>query len=164
MLQRVQTLFLTGVIVFLGLMFVFPIWEKANPESGRKLVLDVYFMYDYQAAGASANQWEVVHKTPVFYIAATVVLAALMALYVIFRYDNRPLQIKLNAFNAFLVMATIAMCAWFIYMGEIEIGEHLMGTFKPGFFLPVGALLCISLANRFIKKDEDLVRSVDRIR
>ena len=33
-----------------------------------------------------------------------------------------------------------------------------------GLFLPAAALICNMIANRFIRKDERLVRSVDRIR
>ena len=62
------------------------------------------------------------------------------------------------------MMAYIALATYFIYHGESKIGMETRGIFKPGYFLPLGAMILNSLANRFIKKDEDLVRSVDRIR
>jgi hypothetical protein len=145
-------------------MFAFPLWENTDADQDKKMVLDVYYLYEYRASVAEPDQWTLENRTPVFYMAFAAGVAALLTLYVIFRYDNRILQIKLNALNAFLVMVTIAISAWFIYNAEIEMGENQMGRFLPGFFMPVGALLCISLANRFIKRDEDLVRSVDRIR
>jgi hypothetical protein len=62
------------------------------------------------------------------------------------------------------MMAYIATATYFIYQGETELGMDIRGMFKPGYFLPLGAMIFNSLANRYIKKDEDLVRSVDRIR
>ena len=61
-------------------------------------------------------------------------------------------------------MAYIAAATYLIYKGENSLGMESRGLFKPGYFLPLGAMILNSLANRFIKKDEDLVRSVDRIR
>jgi hypothetical protein len=164
MIQRVQTLFLLGVIVCLGLMFIFPIWEKSSEVSGVRQSLDVFYYYEYEHTGAGNSAWTETGRMPAFYIAALAGLAALLALYVIFRYDRRLLQIKLNALNAFFMMALIAAMAYLIYQGEQDLGFQLRGHFKAGFFLPVAALVLNSLASRFIRKDEALVKSVDRIR
>lgn len=164
MIQRVQTLFLLAVAITMGLLFVFPIWEKSNLSKTRKVELDALYYYEYEAASASSAGWEEVSITPVFYIGIAAGLSAILAIIVIFLFKNRILQMKLSALNAFLIMASLGISAYFIYNGENEMGFESKGVFKPGFFLPVGALLLNSLANRFIKKDEKLVRSVDRIR
>ena len=164
MIQRVQTLFLLGVIVCLGLMFIFPIWEISGEDSGIRQSLDVFYFYEYAKTGTGIDGWTETSRIPAFYIAALAGLAALLALYVIFRYDRRMLQIKLNALNAFLIMALIAAMAYLIYQGEQELNFQWKGSYKIGFFLPVGALILIALANRFIRKDEALVKSIDRIR
>ena len=164
MIQRVQTILLVGVIICLGLMFFFPIWEKSNTQSGTMVSLDVYYLYEFKSADAGSNEWFETSRKPVFYLAGLAGIAALMALYVIFRYDKRPLQIMLNALNAFLIMALIGTMAYLIYEAENQVGIQMKDSFKAGFFLPVGALALISFANRFIRKDEALVKSVDRIR
>jgi hypothetical protein len=164
MIQRVQTLFLLGVIVCLGLMFIVPIWEISSEDSGIRQSLDVFYLYEYASAGTGMEGWTETSRTPAFYIAGLAGLAALLALYVVFRYDKRMLQIKLNALNAFLIMALIAAMAYLIYQGEQELSFQLKGTYKVGFFLPLAALILNSIANRFIRKDEALVKSVDRIR
>lgn len=71
---------------------------------------------------------------------------------------------KLCALNAFLMMATLGITAYFIYNGENALGFEGRGLFRAGFFMPVVGLILNSLASRFIRKDEKLVRSVDRIR
>lgn len=45
-----------------------------------------------------------------------------------------------------------------------EIAAEVAGSYQPGFWAILAAMVCNMLANRFIRKDEALVRSVDRIR
>ena len=49
--------------------------------------------------------------------------------------------------------------------GQQEFAPDSMGQYMlPGFFLPAIAMVFNILANRFIRRDENLVRSVDRLR
>lgn len=43
-------------------------------------------------------------------------------------------------------------------------GEFIDSVKGIGVFLPLGSIVLLVLANRAIQKDEDLVKSVDRIR
>jgi hypothetical protein len=47
---------------------------------------------------------------------------------------------------------------------ESLLQPELQGNYLMGFYLPVVALLFNLLSNRFIRKDEMLVKSADRIR
>ena len=161
MIQRVQTLFLLGVIICMALVIVFPVWEKTYPESGVKLTLDAFYWHEYQK---DENSWVLTATKQMFYLSGLSAIVCLLALFSIFQFKNRTLQIKVGALNAFLMMASIATATYFIYQGEIKMDMETRGIFKLGYFLPLGAMIFNSLANRFIKKDEDLVRSVDRIR
>jgi glucan phosphoethanolaminetransferase (alkaline phosphatase superfamily) len=161
MIQRVQTLFLLGLIVCMALLFIFPIWEKVNPDTGTKYALDAFYWMELTE---NPEGWEVINSKPAYYLAGLAALSCLVALYSIFQFKKRLTQIKLGAVNAFVIMAFVATATYFIYTGENQIGYEARGIFKPGYFLPLGALLFNSLANRFIRKDEKLVRSVDRIR
>jgi hypothetical protein len=164
MIQRVQTLFLLGMIICMALVFVFPIWEKTNPESSVKYTLDAFYWYEFAKNSSSGDAWEVVHSKQIFYLAGLSVVSCFVALFSIFQYKKRLFQMKLGALNAFVLMAFVAVATYFIYQGENQIEFESKGVFKVGYFLPLGTLLFNSLANRFIKKDEKLVRSVDRIR
>jgi len=146
----------------MALLFVFEIWEKTNPESGMRYTLDAFYWEELAPNSEGSDGWKVVSSKQTFYLAGLV--SCLVALYSIFQYKNRLTQLKLGAVNAFIIMAYVATATYFIYTGEKEIGYESRGIFKPGYFLPLAALLLNSLANRFIKKDEKLVRSVDRIR
>lgn len=163
MIQRVQSLLLLGVIICLALAVTFPIWEKTNPSTGIKYAMDAFYWQEFKESDNAS--WEMITSRPTYYIAGIGALVCLIALFSIFQFKKRGLQMKLGALNAFLMMVYIAMATYFIYQGESKIGIETRGIFKPGFFLPLGGMILNSLANRFIKKDEKLVRSsYDRIR
>lgn len=164
MIQRIQSLFLLGVVICMALIAVFPIWEKTNPEAGLKYTMDAFYWLEYSNSGNESGEWTLTATKQIFYLAGIGALVCLVALFSLFQFKKRVLQIKLGALNAFLMMAFIATAAYFIYQGESKIGMETRGVFNVGFFLPLGGMIFNSLANRFIKKDEDLVRSVDRIR
>ena len=97
-------------------------------------------------------------------IAALAVLAVVVALVEIFQYKNRLNQIKLGALNALLMAIALASSWYFSYQAETWVAPETQGNYDAGFFvLPIALLLNI-LANRFIRRDDKLVRSVDRLR
>lgn len=164
MIQRIQTIFLLGLIICMALVVVFPIWEKSNPQTGIKYTLDAFYWQEYQQSESDFNAWDLTATKQTFYLAGFSAIVCLLAVYSMFQFKKRTFQIKLGAINAFLMMAYIATATYLIYQGENKMGMDIRGVFKPGYFLPLGAMIFNSLANRYIKKDEDLVKSVDRIR
>jgi len=164
MIQRIQTLFLSGIIICMALFLSLPIWEKTNPDKGITYTMDAFYWREYQTPTQDGALPQLMVENTMIYLAILAVAVSLVALYSIFQYRKRMFQIKLGALNAFLMMALIAIATYFIYNGENAIGYEDKGEFKPGYFVPLAAMILNSLANRFIKKDEDLVRSVDRIR
>ena len=164
MIQRVQTLFLIGVVICMALAVEFPIWEKTSPDSEVKYALDAFYWKEFQKNDSDSKAWDLAISRPSFYLAGVGILVCLSTLFSIFQFKRRTTQIKIGALNAFLMMVYIALATYFIYRGESKIGMDARGIFKAGYFFPLGAMILNSLANRFIKKDEDLVRSVDRIR
>lgn len=88
------------------------------------------------------------------------ILLALMILINIGLYKKRPLQIRVN--QMVWVLFTL-FWGGFVYM----IIQHQAANFKQ--FLPDLSIaflgeVALLLANRFIKKDEALIRSLDRLR
>jgi len=145
-------------------VIIFPIWEKADAAEGQKFVLDTFYWQEFNQTEDAPNSWTLQVTKPTYYLSGVAAVVCLIALYSIFQYKNRTTQIKFGALNAFMMMLFIAISTFLIYQGESRIGMDSRGTFKPGYFLPLAGMILNSLANRFIKKDEDLVRSVDRIR
>jgi hypothetical protein len=52
----------------------------------------------------------------------------------------------------------------FVYQSLNVSGEADVSEKGIGILLPVFSIVCLVLANKAIKKDEDLVKSVDRLR
>ncbi len=162
MLQRIQSIFLLGVGLCMGLMLIFNIWQETNLEEGQQAVLNAYYLTVVEAQNDSNTQMASEQGTWV--IAILAVLATLTAFYAIFRYDNRLTQIKLGALNSLFMGGALGCSVWYSFEGEKIVDEAARGSYDIGFILPCIALLLNVMANRFIRRDEKLVRSVDRLR
>ena len=85
-----------------------------------------------------------------------------LALVSIFVYKNRKQQMKLCRIGALLTLAEIVFIV-ISYVNTKEIAQSEPNFGYVIFILPISTL-CFLLAAKAIKKDEDLVKSVDRIR
>ncbi len=162
MLQRIQTLFLLGIAGCMGAYCFLPIWEKTSQDGVQKMTLDAFGFKTWTAN--SSGGWDLLnHEFPYFILIGSCIVIGVV-FYSIFRYDNRLTQIKLGALIAFLIMATVALSVYVLLKNEMNFNAGAKGNYLVGFFIPLGALILNSIANRFIRKDEKLVKSVDRLR
>ena len=162
MIQRIQTIFLFVAAVAMICMLFFPIWQKVN-EARTEMALMNAISLSYMQLDADGEMIEKASKDT-FYIAILAVISAVIAGFSIFQYNNRLRQIQLGAANSFIVFVTMMVCLYFTLKSEAVLEPKIQGTYLIGFYFPVVALLCNMLANRFIRRDEQLVRSADRIR
>lgn len=167
MLQRVQSLFLLGVAISMILILFFPIWEEESETQNQETTLDAYALTLISTEGTDpqVNQEEsgqVQEEENAIVIAILAVVAAITAFYEIFKYKTRLTQMKLGALNNLLILGVLGASWYYSFQGE----EYLpgQGSYEIGFFLPAIAILFNILANRYIRRDEKLVRSVDRLR
>lgn len=137
MIQRIQTLYLLIAFIVTGLLpFVFPLWTLANGN-------DFLFMQ---------NQLYVI----LFGLSTT------MSLLSIISYKNRQHQFVIGRLNIILNLILLGL---FVYHSLNLSGETPAVSEKGiGMFLPILAIVLLGFANKAIKKDEDLVKSVDRLR
>ena len=104
-------------------------------------------------------------ETKILYlISGIAILSALVACFSIFKFKKRPLQLKLGMFNTLLLCGVLGTMFYYQNAANNIFDPEKYGQFKIGFFLPVIALLFNILANKYIRKDEKLVRSVERMR
>jgi len=167
MLQRVQTIFMTIAATAMILLLFFPVWEKAdgNFEAAQReyAIMDV-FQLRYEQQTMATGEVELLGTQDTFLLSAGAIAAALVMLFSITRYKNRMTQVKLNALFSLLTAATLVGMYLYISKANQLFDPQIQGTFLVGFYLPIVAMLNNFLANRFIRKDEQLVRSADRIR
>ena len=92
------------------------------------------------------------------------VLSGAVSLAAIFLFRKRPLQVRLAVSSAVasVLLAVLAGFVMFQIFQQMPVGGS--AQYGSGLALPVAALVFNWLAVRFIRKDERLVRSMDRLR
>ncbi len=136
MIQRIQSIYLLLVFLISGVLSLFiPLWK--NMEG-----VGVY---------AAQNQWHVVLFG----------LSAALSVFSLLSYKKRQTQFVYNRINILLNFILIGL---FVYQTLSLSGETNVSEKGIGMFLPLVSIILLVLANKAIKKDEDLVKSADRIR
>lgn len=137
MIQRIQTLYLLLAFVITGVLpFVFPLWTTTDGK-------DFLFMQ---------NQLYVI----LFGLSTTLTLLSIIS------YKKRQNQFVIGRLNIILNLILLGL---FVYRSLNLSGETVFVSEKGiGMFLPILAIVLLGFANKAIKKDEDLVKSVDRLR
>lgn len=166
MIQRIQTILLLGVALCMGLVLAYPIWFETNAEQTQGMMMTAFSteIIDFGGTMNNGDDDTVVSSSANWYIAALAVVAGLVALLSIFQFKNRLNQMKLGALNALLMASTLGLSYYSIFQNEASFSATTQGNISLGFYLPAFAMLLNILSNRFIRKDEKLVKSVDRIR
>jgi len=159
MIQRIQTVFLFLVAVAMVLEVSFPIWEQFNAEQTQMMVFSAWSLdtLDVQTNAVLASENKI-------FIALLAILSAGLAVFSIFQYKNRTKQMFLNMINSIALVVNLALIIWTSHSANQVFNPTEDGTFVFGFYAIFGGMIMNLLANRFIRKDELLVRSVDRIR
>lgn len=155
MIQRVQSIWLVLAVLSLICMFFLPLLTK-TVDGGQYAV--------YTSGIHTEIKVESVEQYSVIFAISTItlnIITALLCFAAIFFYKNRRLQ------KGIIMVAMIVIIALGIICGFN--GQQLPGglngiSITIGTFLPVIALLFCLLALRGIRKDEQLLRSADRLR
>jgi hypothetical protein len=154
MIQRIQTLFL-GLVAFIMTLNLFStIWQADTAD--KSILLTPFYLSEKTLDGE--------HFHGVIYIALLIILIIGISLFSISRFKNRSLQLKLGLGNSVLLCLVVLAYYIVIGKGKTMISADAVANFDPGFYLPLIAIILNILANRFIKKDDNLVKSVDRLR
>jgi drug/metabolite transporter (DMT)-like permease len=88
-------------------------------------------------------------------------VTALLILINIFLFSNRNLQVKLNNLAIFVLIVLLGLS---IYQIGFLSGEKPFSEKDIKLLVPVISIVFLLIANKYIKRDERLVKSVDRIR
>lgn len=156
MIQRVQSIFLLIVVIISTLLFFVTFAEFPYGTE----------VFEQTIIGTSSSAQPGADVASTWYAAVINGLVGAIALITIFMFRNRKLQMLLGNFNLVLTVAMIVLMflASGKYSESLVKGVVLPVKYQAGAYLPIGLIIFTWLANRFIKKDDDLVRSADRIR
>ena len=134
MIQRIQTLYLLGALV---------------ASAG-------FYFVGNSDSEVTADQWSLgaINRTLQLIIMVLVVWS-------IFKFKQRLHQFVLNRLSIILNFVLVGVFAYqsLNLPGEISVSQKGIGV-----LLPIISIVFLVLANKAIKKDEDLVKSVDRLR
>ena len=155
MLQRIQTVYLLIIVVLSGITLFIPNVQFLSNPGNPEYVLNLKGLY-----GVTENAKILMQD--VWVLTTIKTLIALIALYTIFIYKKRILQIRLTIFNMVLMMGYYPIL--FIYLWLIKSNlkiEYLIGFVTV--FHVINIVLSV-LAIRAIGRDEALVKSLNRLR
>ena len=157
MIQRIQSVFLLLLALAMLSLLALPLWHKVDGLTPQELTLTAF---GFQAQGITVPAG----IGPVWLIGTLAAASAALAVYEIFQFRTRLRQLLLGSINLLLITATLGAEFYFQTKGEQLLNIKLEGQVLIAFYLPTLALLLNLLANRFIRSDERLVRSMDRLR
>ncbi|MCC9165292.1 DUF4293 domain-containing protein [Pontibacter harenae] len=166
MIQRIQSVFLFLLVIAMVCMLFLPLWSKTDTTTGETAVLTAWNLKSYflDAEGEPSTAGNLPQRGTIA-IGMLAIAAAVIAAVEIFRYKSRLTQMKLGLLNAIILAALLGTTFYYAaYVGPEMVTGADNGSYEAGFYMPLLALLLNALANRFIKRDEDLVRSADRLR
>ena len=145
MIQRIQSIFLVLIAISFGILFKLP-FATSSVASSSFLADQHYTVQDHP----------ILLGITFFGIGVSVLT--------IFLYKNRQLQRKL-VYLIFALAAGLVLAAYLLLKQDtttlaVRGGIHT----QLGMFIPLLAIIFGWLANHYIKKDDKLVKSMDRLR
>lgn len=139
MIQRKQTLWLLLVATVSLLSLKFPIYSGNLVDAG------------------GAKLWKELNAASTIPLTLVCGAVAALALVTIFLYKNRPLQLRLVLVN--LILSALLLVLYFV-----EARDYMEGGYAITALLALAAPVFLVLAANGIRKDEKLVKSLDRLR
>jgi glucan phosphoethanolaminetransferase (alkaline phosphatase superfamily) len=107
----------------------------------------------------------IVKNTPVYYLAVLAVLSAGLSIFTIFQYKNRVRQMLLVSLNSLVGAGLLGATVYQIQMDSNKIfAPENQGEFSFSFWAAFAALALNWVANRLIRRDENIVKDADRMR
>ena len=152
MIQRIQTVYLAISALLLGLIFAFN-FATYHTETGNY----IFSVNGISPKGSNANV--------ILPYAIVIPIIIAIIVFAILQYKKRKVQIKIVRLAYLLILITLALL--FFDLSNIEKALKINqenASYGAGIFLLAASWPLVFLANRAIKKDEELVKSVERLR
>ncbi len=150
MIQRIQSLYLFISFGLILSLFFIPFAELID-KSGET------FLFLYRGLESGGKMIFVIYP-----VAILTAIIAFVNLITIFLFKRRMLQIRLIVFNMICMLGLVGLVFYSIHNQEealnAVVGYNIVNAF------PLVAFVFNFMAMRAIRKDENLIRSMDRIR
>ena len=163
MWQRIQTVFLVISIIALLVSLVMPIWisNGGSDATGQTQVLTPFYLMTTISGQEGKGA---VHSYMPYAITAMFAFASMtLSIIEITKYKARVTQMKIGALNSFFLVGVL-VCSFYFSTHLSKSIIQGAGQYGPAMWLPGLSVLTNLLANRFIRRDEKLVRDSNRLR
>jgi hypothetical protein len=151
MIQRIQTLYLLLAQLMIFAMLFMPLAHFIKPDG------ETYQLIWYGII--SSGKELVIYAYP---LAILMVVIMLLYVVILFLYKNRVVQMRVCIYNMLLLVGLMVLIWYYNHQAGKEF--QVERFFKIPALFPVVSAFLTYLAFRAIRKDEWLVRSIDRIR
>ena len=155
MIQRIQSVYLFLALLCMVMLIFFPVADFFTIRE---------HVYELRFNGLIPSE-----SYPEEFMAGTWPLTALIITIIvilvadIFLFKNRMLQMRLTVYNIVLMFGLLGMI--YYYMTQLtDVVNALTYTIYPTVLMPLISAILLMLAFRGIRKDELLIRSLNRIR
>lgn len=139
-------------LIIMGLMFFFPVLRFIDPDS------NTYELIYLGVINIEKGNY-IIKAIPLTILLVVIVLLLLIT---IFSFKKRILQLRLSVFSILLMLGSVGLIYFYSLQAQAKIGGETFYLYPVIF--PVASAILAFLAFKGVKKDEELVRSYDRIR
>ncbi len=136
MIQRIQTIYLIVSTLIMGVLFA---WFPVVLGKDGSVIME--------------------RNEPL--LLGLIFVSIALAIISILSFKKRQLQFVLNRLN---IISNFVLLGVFVYRLLTLSGETIVSEKGIGVLFPIISIVFLVLANKAIKRDEDLVKSVDRLR
>ncbi|HBC03302.1 MAG TPA: DUF4293 domain-containing protein [Aequorivita sp.] len=136
MIQRIQTIYLVVSAIIMGALFM---WFPVVLGKDGSIIME--------------------RNEPLVF--GLIFVSIALAIISILSFKKRQLQFVLNRLN---IISDFVLLGVFVYRLLTLSGETIVSEKGIGVLFPIISIVFLVLANKAIKRDEDLVKSVDRLR
>ncbi|HBL79316.1 DUF4293 domain-containing protein [Aequorivita vladivostokensis] len=136
MIQRIQTIYLVVSAIVIGALFM---WFPVVIGTDGSVIME--------------------RSEPLIF--GLIFISIALAIISILSFKKRQLQFVLNRLN---IISNFVLLGVFVYRLLTLSGETIVSEKGIGVLFPIISIVFLVLANKAIKRDEDLVKSVDRLR
>lgn len=166
MIQRIQTVYLALVLIlsFVGTISTIGEWTVADASVAHFSNFTFGASGDYQALDTTSGPW---------CLGVLLIMVMFLSLMSIMLFRKRMRQLRLTIISTILLVGYVATYAVFAYYYHLNLEQlipeatvQLPPTFHAKFVavFPLLSIIFNCLAIQGIRKDEAIVRSLDRIR
>lgn len=149
MIQRIQTLWFLLASATAVLIWFFPVIELTNENA--------IYIYQYDSISFAGTD-NLIQSG--YIVAGLLGIIAFLSFFTVFLFKNRMLQMRICTLISLLVIFLVGLISYFSLSTE----NNIAATIGLSAVLPIIIFIFILMARRAVKKDEKLIRSVDRIR